>query len=45
MSKVEVRASTSANGELLPAATIYDLDSLPSLRTLRSVRDLLGNAP
>lgn len=44
MFKIEVRASTFANGELFPAATVHDLDWLPLLRTLRSVKEFLKNS-
>ena len=45
MSKIEVRASTFANGELFLATRVRYLDSLPSLRTLTSSKDPLRNAP
>ena len=45
MSKIEVRTSTFANGELFLATRVHHLDSLPSLRTLTSIKDPLRNAP
>ena len=44
-SKSEGRDSTFTNRELFPTATVRASDSLPLLRHLKSVNDLLGNAP